>query len=213
MLASCTLLSQNIAHETAGRNIDRRCEKTYSTDKIMTTDNEDEIVIEDEAEATPAALAKLREKLKKCVAEKQEYLDGWQRARADFANYKREESALTVSKEERIKAEFAEAMAPAVDAVWFAMQSPAFKEASAQWQAGLQTVADNLKKSLAQFGVSYIAQPPPETKVDFAKFEIIREVPTDDEAKDNTVETVHRVGLQIGDQIIRPAQVSVCAKK
>ncbi|MDO8663941.1 MAG: nucleotide exchange factor GrpE [Candidatus Liptonbacteria bacterium] len=36
---------------------------------------------------------KLREDLKQCEAEKKEYLDGWQRAKADFINYKKEEGA------------------------------------------------------------------------------------------------------------------------
>jgi len=34
-------------------------------------------------------LEKLRKKLKECQAEKQKYLDGWQRTQADFANFRR----------------------------------------------------------------------------------------------------------------------------
>jgi molecular chaperone GrpE len=33
------------------------------------------------------------EQLKKCEQEKKEYLEGWQRAKADFVNYKRDEAA------------------------------------------------------------------------------------------------------------------------
>ncbi len=174
----------------------------------MTTD-EDNIIAEDEAEDAPVVVVRLRERLKKCTAEKQEYLDGWQRARADFANYKREESALHSHKEDRIKADFAEALLPTIDAVWFATKSPTFKEASDQWQKGLNTISESLKKSLEKFGVEYIMGTSAVTKVDFAQFEIIREVPTDDDKKDNTVESLHRVGLRIGEHVIRPAQVSV----
>jgi len=39
---------------------------------------------------------KLKEKLKACQEEKEQYLAGWQRERADFINYKRDE-------EERLK--------------------------------------------------------------------------------------------------------------
>jgi len=42
------------------------------------SDNDAKIIIEN-----------LRKKLKECRAEKQKYLDGWQRAQADFANFKR----------------------------------------------------------------------------------------------------------------------------
>ena len=56
------------------------------------SNSDEEFVPEEEAEEGPAAVKKLREKLKKTVGEKQEYLEGWQRARADFANFKREEA-------------------------------------------------------------------------------------------------------------------------
>ena len=75
----------------------------------------EEVVDEDEANATPAALKKLREKLNKAIAEKQEYLDGWQRSRADFANFKREEASMQSDKEERITADLIEALIPALD--------------------------------------------------------------------------------------------------
>ena len=61
---------------------------------------EEEFIPEDEQEEGPGALKKLREKLKKAVEEKQEYLEGWQRSRADFANYKREEASIHGDREE-----------------------------------------------------------------------------------------------------------------
>ena len=70
-------------------------------------DTEEEFVPEDEGSG-PAALKSLREKLKKAVEEKQEYLEGWQRARADLANYKREEAQAHGEKEERMLASFVE---------------------------------------------------------------------------------------------------------
>ena len=35
---------------------------------------------------------KLKDELKKCEGEKKEYLDGWQRSKADFINYKKDET-------------------------------------------------------------------------------------------------------------------------
>jgi molecular chaperone GrpE len=51
------------------------------------TDND--VVIEDEVEAPEALVKKLKEKIKNLEKEKQEYMDGWQRERADFINYKK----------------------------------------------------------------------------------------------------------------------------
>ena len=53
--------------------------------------NVDDIVAEDELGTTTAdALKKLRKRLKECEQERQEYLLGWQRARADAVNRERE---------------------------------------------------------------------------------------------------------------------------
>jgi molecular chaperone GrpE (heat shock protein) len=59
--------------------------------------DEDDVEIEmynDDGVVTRAAtpeehIRKLREKLAVCKSEKQEYLDGWQRLKADFVNYKK----------------------------------------------------------------------------------------------------------------------------
>ena len=66
-------------------------------------DSDEEFVPEDEGELGPVTIKKLREKLKKAIEEKQEYLDGWQRSRvtALFANESlaREAAELLVAQE------------------------------------------------------------------------------------------------------------------
>jgi molecular chaperone GrpE len=44
---------------------------------------------DENGEDPKAVFDKLHKKLKECQAEKQKYLDGWQRAQADFANFRR----------------------------------------------------------------------------------------------------------------------------
>lgn len=50
----------------------------------------DDIKIEEEGEELNDKLKKLKGKLKKCQKEKEEYLAGWQRAKADFINSRKE---------------------------------------------------------------------------------------------------------------------------
>ena len=52
----------------------------------------DEVIIEPEAEENNSgeAIKKLREKLKTCQGERQEYLDMSQRLRADYVNFRRQ---------------------------------------------------------------------------------------------------------------------------
>lgn len=155
---------------------------------------EEEFVPEEEAEAGPAALTSLREKLNKAIAEKQEYLEGWQRTRADFANYKKEEASLLNDKEARIKAEFVESILPALDSFEMALKHAASKEYG--------VVYAHLLSSLKQMGVE--------------KFGEVGEAynPHQHEAlmqkgDGETIQSVERSGYKIGDKIIRAAQVII----
>ncbi|HEX8994255.1 MAG TPA: nucleotide exchange factor GrpE [Candidatus Paceibacterota bacterium] len=173
------------------------------------SENEEDFVVEEEGGGGPEALKKLREKLAVAVREKQNYLEGWQRERADFANYKKEQSAVESEREERMKAQFAETMTPALDAAWLAQKGEWFAQAPAGLQSGVKHIFAELQRSLESFGISLIVAIPPNEKIFFAKFEVIKEVPTDDESKDHTIEEVFRPGLAIGSYVIRPAQVSI----
>ncbi|MFH0792347.1 MAG: nucleotide exchange factor GrpE [bacterium] len=48
--------------------------------------------MQEENTETPLTIEELKEALKDCAGQKTEYLGGWQRARADFQNYKKEEA-------------------------------------------------------------------------------------------------------------------------
>ena len=171
-------------------------------------DTEEEFVSEDEAEGGGAVtIQKLREKLKKAVEEKQEYLEGWQRARADLANYKKEEALLSLGRDARAKAEFAEAIIPTLDTFDMAFMSPSFKDASIEWQKGMQALRQALLDSLGKINIKSFT--PEKEKFDPYHHEALREVPTEDLALDQTIESVMRPGYSIGDTIIRPAQVTV----
>jgi len=156
--------------------------------------SEEEFIAEDETEAGPAALKSLREKLKKAVAEKQEYLEGWQRARADLVNYKKETAAGHGESQERILAEFVEELLPALDVLELSVKhdgTPALKMLQQQFLGSLK------KLGIERFG---------ETGEDFDphKHEALAK-----RGEDHKVESVERSGYSIGNKIIRPAQVII----
>ncbi len=172
-------------------------------------DSEEEFVPEEEEEMGPSVVKKLREKLQKAVEEKQEYLEGWQRARADFANFKKEEASMHVDREQRITANLTEAIIPTLDSFEMALGSASFKSADPQWQKGISALYQGLVGSLAQVGIKQFS--PKGEVFDPHKHEALREVATEDAALEHTIETVERSGYSIGERIIRPAQVSVYA--
>ena len=67
------------------------------SDSNNKNDIDEEIVYEDGSDGFDSddssipvkKIKKIKEELKKCQAEKQEYLDGWQRVKADFVNLKK----------------------------------------------------------------------------------------------------------------------------
>jgi molecular chaperone GrpE len=154
----------------------------------------DEEFIEDEEEQTPAAVKKLREKLAQAVKEKQEYLDGWQRARADFVNFKKEEALMLEAKEKRIKSDLVESLLPALDSFEMALKHGTTKE--------YELVYRQLLGTLAELGVEKFG----------AKGEVFN--PALHEAltqmgDGETIQSVERSGYKVGERIIRPAQVII----
>ncbi len=154
----------------------------------------EEFVDEEEADGGPAALKRLREKLKKAVEEKQEYLNGWQRSRADFANFKREEATLQADKEARIVSDLIEALMPALDTLELMVKHDA--------SSNNLMLEKQFLDSLSKLGVKKFGKPgeafDPHTHEALAQ-----------KGEEHIVESVERSGYSIGDKIIRPAQVII----
>ncbi|MBX4192000.1 nucleotide exchange factor GrpE [Candidatus Parcubacteria bacterium] len=155
---------------------------------------DEEFVPEEESESGEGTVKRLREKLKKAVEEKQEYLDGWQRARADFANYKREEANLHTDKEARIKAEFVESLLPALDSFEMALKHNPTEE--------LTLVHKQLLSALTELGVEQFGK----VGEDFSPH--LHEALAKQEDGEKIVR-VERSGYKINNTIIRPAQVII----
>jgi len=156
--------------------------------------SDEEFIPEDEAEEGSALVKKLREKLKKAVEEKQEYLEGWQRSRADFVNFKKSEAAAFQEKEDRLKAEFLENLLPALDALELALRheaTPTLKMLEKQF-------LDSLKRlDIERFGAKG-------EDFDPTKHEALAQ-----KGGGHTIESVERSGYKINQTIIRAAQVII----
>jgi molecular chaperone GrpE len=155
---------------------------------------EEEFVPEEEAQSGPAALKSLRERLKKAVAEKQEYLEGWQRARADLVNYKKETADGHGESRERIKSALIEELLPALDVLELSVRhdgTPALKMLEKQFLDGLK------KLGIERYGEVGEAFDPRKHEALAMK------------GDDHVVQSVERSGYKTGEKIIRPAQVII----
>jgi molecular chaperone GrpE len=175
----------------------------------MSGDNTDEeFILEDEAENPALVVKRLRERLQKTEAERAEYLEGWQRSRADFANLKKDEELRHQYSEDRLRVSLAEEIIPVLDGFEMAFKAPSWQKADPEWKKGIEGLYNQLKSALSRFGVtSYRATEG--LSFDPTKHEAVREVPVEREESDHTIVSTEASGYTLGDFIIRPAQVSV----
>lgn len=169
-------------------------------------DKEEDIVFEEEAEEgeTGADVAelvkKLREKLKKCAEEKQEYLAGWQRAKADFINARKEEEE---SRQEFIK--FSELNLILELLVLIDSFDGLFKHGKKD--DGIENIYRQLLDILKSRGVEIIKSVG--EKFNPEEHESLGEIGVDSEEKEDIIIEEIRKGYKMHDKIIRPAQVKI----
>jgi len=157
---------------------------------------------------TKDVVKKLREDLKICRKEKEEYLTGWQRAKADYVNLQRELDLARINVSILAKEKMVEKLIPALDSFEMAFSNKEHWETlDKEWRMGITSIHSQLIKGLEDSGIVKIDEE--DVPFDPNIHQSISIVHTDDESKDHTIEKVLQVGYKIGDRIIRPAKVII----
>ena len=167
---------------------------------------EDDVVFDEEV--TPADnLKKLREKLKKTVEEKQEYLNGWQRAKADFVNFKRESESR---EKELLKfgvLSVLDETIPLIDQFDMATESPGWKEAPENFRQGMEGILRGLHKILERNDVTSFD--PVGKFFDPVRHEALRGVRVETKGENHRIMRTLQKGYEQNGRIVRPAKVEV----
>lgn len=145
-------------------------------------------------------LAKMREELKICRQEKQEYMDGWQRSKADYVNLLKRFEVEGKSAEARGKVKAVETLLPAFDALERSKEHGELPE-------GFLAIARQLESAFASLGLEEIGKVG--EPFDPALHEALGQDPTSEEGKDDTITVVLEKGWHINGTVIRPAKVRV----
>ena len=186
-------------------------------EEIQTEEPVDDVTFvestEDGDDLPPKDVAKkLRETLAICRKEKEEYLTGWQRAKADYVNLKKDEEEKRKDIKKYVVADFIEELLPVLDSYDMAFSNTAaWEKVDANWRKGVEYIHAQLLKVLSNHGVSEIA-PLEGSAFDHNLHQSIETVATDDEARDNTVAKVTQKGYRNDSEVIRPARVNVYTK-
>ncbi|MBI4065593.1 nucleotide exchange factor GrpE [Candidatus Kaiserbacteria bacterium] len=151
-------------------------------------------------------MLKLREELSACRKDKQEYMDGWQRAKADYVNLLKRIETDAKASEFRGRVRAVETLLPAFDALERAKEHlPA--QVGGDVPEGFMGIAKQLESAFATLGLEEIGKVG--EKFNPAVHEALGQDPAESLETDDTVTVVLEKGWKIGDDVIRPAKVRV----
>lgn len=117
--------------------------------------DETEIIPDEESISTTDVASRLKtakEKLKQCETERKEYLDGWQRAKADHINYRKDEAKRFEDMARFIVSGFLIDLLPALDSFEIALGHEMPKDA----ERGILIIRSQLEDILKKRGLSDI---------------------------------------------------------
>jgi molecular chaperone GrpE len=150
----------------------------------------------------------LREKLKKAIAEKQEYLDGWQRAKADFVNARKRDEEGRKEMLKYATEDIIMQISPVLDSFTMAFANKeAWEKVDKNWRMGVEYIYSQLNGILEQNG--FKAFDPQGEKFDPLRHSAIESVPVTDQSQDHVVIATVQKGYILNGKIIRPAQVKI----
>lgn len=133
-----------------------------------------------------------------------EYLAGWQRAKADYANLKRETESKLVELTRYANEEFIRELLPLVDYFKQALLAVPKEEASSSWVEGIRHIQTRLLEVLAYHGVK-------EMDVLGEKFnpELHEAVEQVESGNSGFITEEVRTGFYLHDKVLQPARVKV----
>lgn len=159
--------------------------------------------IADEEENTPEfhkKITKWKEDLQHCEMEKKEYLEGWQRAKADHINYKNEEGKRLEDMARFISSGLIEEFLPVLDSFDLALGHKLTESA----EKGILLIRSQLEDILKKRGIKEIEVQLGDD-LNPERHESIGEVESDKPV--GTVAEVVQRGYTFRDRVLRPARV------
>ncbi len=166
------------------------------------------IEADDEENNPKETIKKLRTALKNCTKEKQDYLDGWQRIKAEFVNAKRLEEESRKSFVQFSEARLVEELIPILESFDMATANRTLWESlPKEWRIGMEQVQNQLIAVLGGRGLSTI-NPLGET-FDPAFHSAVGVTPVSEKSRDQKVEQVVQKGYSLQGKTLRPARVLV----
>lgn len=160
-----------------------------------------------EEQNTKEKIKKLRTELSEIKKDRDEYLTGWQKAKADYINLKNEHDKVGKLLRLRTQVAVVADLLPVLDSFQMAMGGEAWESVESNWRMGVEYIYQQLWKTLEDYGVTEIAEI--DVSFDPQLHEPMEIEQVTQESQNDQVLAIIQKGYRIGDTIIRPAKVKV----
>ena len=196
---------------------DENTNKPIENEDNEVENNNDDVTIESDDTLDDSVLAeeslqetvkKLREKLKLCTKEKQEYLDGWQRTKADYMNSKKEEELRRKDLMKYASERLVDDLIPVMQSFDMAfVNKELWEKVDKNWRMGVEYIYSQFKGVLENNGLKEVN--PIGLKFDPNRDEALEYVPVEEESKGHTVVEVVQKGYELNGKLIKAPRVKV----
>ncbi|OGI83543.1 nucleotide exchange factor GrpE [Candidatus Nomurabacteria bacterium RIFCSPLOWO2_01_FULL_36_10b] len=184
-------------------------------------DNDGEFVQDEEfinEGASVDKIKKLQHEIKEVKKLRDEYLAGWQGAKADYINLKREHEKSLSKLRENVQIDCIEDLLPVLDSFEMAMKNKeAWGKVDKNWRDGIEYIYQQFLSILGKYNVTIISETgapfnpryhePIETEKASQESSPLSVAQTEDNY--DSVVAIIQSGYRIGDMVIRPAKVKV----
>lgn len=180
--------------------------ETIEVDELDNDGYNDVVIDEEESGNDPTT--KLRKRLSVCTKEKQDYLDGWQRTKADIANLKKvsaeEKKSYVAFANERLIQE----LLPVLDSYTMAFSNKeSWESVDENWRKGIEYIYTQFVSTLEENGMKLVS--PLGEVFDPQMHSSVELLPVEDKSQDHIILEVVQDGYAIGEKTLRPAKVKV----
>ncbi|OGI59602.1 nucleotide exchange factor GrpE [Candidatus Nomurabacteria bacterium RIFCSPHIGHO2_01_FULL_38_19] len=163
---------------------------------------------DDGEEDLKKTLKKLRTDLKQAKKEKEEYLTGWQKERADFVNYKKDESNRQINLSLALREHMLVRFLTVIDSFDMAFANrELWEKVDENWRKGVEYIHSQMNSIFEEYGVKEIGIVG--ENFDPNIHQSVEMISTDKKEQDHKVSDVVQKGYKLGERIIRPARVNV----
>ena len=146
--------------------------------------------------------------MKICKKEKEEYLTGWQKERAEFANYRKQEDDRKAIFSEAMRERILMRFLTVLDSFNMAFANKeSWEKVDENWRKGVEYIYSQMNGIFEEYGIKPVGEEG--EAFDPSIHQSIDVVETDKKELEHKVANVIQKGYKLGERVIRAARVNV----